>query len=78
MKEKDLIDLGFNRYDVSEEESGDEAYYYYAYNFGMISSTNDETVKGEWSVEIDFYTITITDINDLKLFIEILERNKNK
>ena len=32
MKEQDLIDLGFNRYDVSAEESGDKPYFYFTYN----------------------------------------------
>ena len=35
MKEEDLISLGFNRTDVSKEESGDEAFYYYTYDFGF-------------------------------------------
>ena len=33
MKEQDLVDLGFERIDISAEESGDEAFYYYTYDF---------------------------------------------
>jgi hypothetical protein len=76
MKEQDLIDLKFERFDVSKEESGDEAYYFYEYNFGMISNANNELVNGEW--EVDFNDVIITDIKDLKLLIDILERNENK
>ena len=76
MKEQDLIDLGFERFDVTKEESGDEAYYFYEYNFGMITDSDDVVVNDEWAVDIVFNDITITDINDLKLLIEILERNE--
>lgn len=59
MKEEDLISLGFNRTDVSAEESGDEAFYYYDYDFGgksfisLISCDNHQAEgDGYWSVEI--------------------------
>ena len=48
MKEKELIALGFNRKDVTAEESGDENdWYYYKMDFGdghlgLMSSSNDE------------------------------------
>ena len=75
MKEQDLIDLKFERFDVSKEESGDEAYYFYEYKYGMISNANDELVNGEW--EVDFNDVIITDVNDLKLLIDVLERGKS-
>ena len=53
MKEQDLIDLGFNRYDVSAEESGYKPFYYYTYNITdelcLISSDNREAKK-KWMV----------------------------
>lgn len=58
MKEQDLISLGFERTDVSKEESGDEAFYYYTYDFGfkygvsLISCDDLEAKEDGWFVEI--------------------------
>lgn len=59
MKEEQLISLGFERTDVSQEEAGDEAFHYYDYDFGnhngvsLISSDNHQAEKdGYWSVEV--------------------------
>ena len=54
MKEQDLIDLGFERNDVSAEESGHVRFYYYTYNItdelSLISSDNGEAKKDGWFV----------------------------
>lgn len=81
MKEQDLIDLGFEKIDVSAEESGDEAFYYYTYDitkdFSMISSANDEAEKEGWFVEIfDYSDIRFFRKEDLKVLINVINKNK--
>ena len=47
MKYKDLKKLGFEKQEVTIEESGDKAYSYYICNIGdfcLISSDSDQTV----------------------------------
>jgi len=80
MKEQDLLDLGFERNDVSAEESGDNPFYYYTYDitneFCLISSDDGEAKKDGWSVEMfDYSDIKITDAEDLKALIDIINRN---
>jgi hypothetical protein len=77
MTEQELIDLGFERND--DYEGGDH-YYYYTYdlskednNFCLISAANDE--PGWWVEFFNFDTIRFTDVNELKLFIDIIKRN---
>ena len=81
MKEQDLIDLGFERYDVSAEESGDFPYYYYTYDITdelcLISTDDGEAKKDGWSVEMfDYDGIKFTNLEDLKTLINIIEKNK--
>ena len=81
MKEQDLIDLGFNRYDVSAEESGDKPFFYFTYNITdelcLISSDNDEAERNGWYVELfDYDDIKFTSLEDLKTLIDVIERNK--
>ena len=85
MKEQDLIDLGFERIDVSAEESGADAFYYYIRDFGernvlsLISSSNDEVKDGEWYVEVfEDDSIRIDKLKDLEDFIEVVTRITNK
>jgi hypothetical protein len=57
MKEEDLIQLGFKRVDVSEQESGDKAFHYYTYDIGngvisLITQSNDEVDNNNWHVEV--------------------------
>lgn len=80
MKEEVLINLDFERNDVSEEESGDKAFYYFTMNFGdlcLISNANDESEKdGGYYVEVfDNMDIRIEDETDLKNLIEIFKRS---
>ncbi len=81
MKEQDIIDLGFERTDVSEIESGDDAFYYYTYDLGkgaisLISNANNEVIDGRWCVEIfEDETIKFWDVSDLKKFIDIVKKN---
>ena len=81
MKEKDLINLGFERYDISAEESGDKPYFYFTYNItdqlSLISTDNGEAERRGWYVELfDYENIEISNLEDLKTLISILERNK--
>jgi len=80
MTEQDLIDLGFKRTDVSAEESGDKAFFYYdldfAPGFELISNDNDNAVDGKWYVEFfDADGIKFADKKDLEEFINIVKRN---
>jgi len=81
MKEQDLIDLGFKRTDVSAEESGYEAFYYYDMDFGrnktlsLISPSDDEVVDDKWYVEIfQDESLRIDKLNDLIDFINMMKR----
>jgi hypothetical protein len=81
MKEQDLLDLGFNRYDVSAEESGDKSYFYFTYNVTdelcLISTDSDEAKRSGWYVELfDYDNIEISNLEDLKTLIDVIERNK--
>ena len=80
MKEQDLIDLGFERTNVSAEESGDNPFYYYTYNITnelcLISSDNEEAEKNGWFVEIfDYNGIKFTNVEDLKALMDVIKRN---
>ena len=85
MKEQDLIDLGFERVDVSAEESGDKPFFYYVKDFGeknvlsLISPPNDEVKDGEWYVGVfEDDSIRIDKLKDLEDFIEVVTRITNK
>ena len=84
MKEKDLIALGFERVDVSEEQSGDQAFYYYVYGFGngslsLISPANDEIKNNKWSVALfEDETIEFNNSSDLMGLIDLINRNTSK
>ena len=80
MKEQDIVDLGFERTDVSEIESGGEAFYYYTLDFsrgfGLITSANTDVEKDDWYVEL-FETpeINFVDKKDVKQLIDLIKRN---
>ena len=82
MKEKELIALGFERTDVTAEESGCESdWYYYTYGFGkgalnLISCDNAEAEKDGWYAEIfEDETIRFTNSSDMMALIDIINRN---
>ncbi|MDB4378318.1 hypothetical protein N9Z41_00970 [bacterium] len=80
MKEQDLIDLGFERVDVSEVESGGDAFHYYTLDFSkgfsLISNGSDEMKDGEWHVEVfEAPEINFIDKKDVKQLIDIIKRN---
>lgn len=80
MNEDIFKTLGFERVDVSIEESGfDEDYYYYELNIGdicFITCANDEAVDGKWSCSIfDSIDFTLSQESDLVTMVEIIKRN---
>ena len=81
MKEEQLISLGFERTDVSKEESGDKAFHYYTLDFGLsrgislITPANTDVLEGEWTVEIfEDDSICFFDYQDVSDFIRIVEK----
>ena len=69
--EKDLLELGFTRKDVSIEESGDIApYYYYTKDFGNYLSliSNEINTDGNITISIfdsDIYTSDLQALTEL-------------
>ena len=80
MREEDLIKLGFERTDVSKDESGDVAFHYYTYDFGLSRSISlitpaNTDVDEYWSVEIfEDDSICFFDYQDVSDFIRIVEK----
>ena len=79
MKEQDIIDLGFDK-EFGCSYGGE--YHYYVYYFGrslsLISNANDETINGEWYVDIfEEDNIRFTNKKDLERLINLLNKNKN-
>ena len=79
MKQQDLIDLGFEKVNVSSKESGSKPYFYYTYYFSngfcLITRASDEIVNGKWSVEV-FDTdesFEFKKVSELSSLITILE-----
>ena len=81
MKEEELIQLGFERVDVSEEDSGDKAFHYYTYDIGngtisLITQSNDEVEDNNWHVEVfEDTSIRFETIEDITKFIQVTEKN---
>jgi hypothetical protein len=75
--EEHLINLGFNRTDVSIEESGSDAYYYFTYDLGAFSLISSEGGSKSISVEIfDYNEFEIRDYETLVELINILNKIK--
>ena len=58
LREDHLVELGFERRDISAEESGHDPFHFYVMdlseqnpNFCLISCANDEVKDGEWYVD---------------------------
>ena len=81
IKEEELVKLGFERVDVSEEESGDKPFHYYTYDIGngtisLITQSNDEVEKDNWHVEVfEDTSIRFETIEDITKFIQVTEKN---
>jgi hypothetical protein len=86
MKEKDLIELGFERSeDQTPEMTGcNYTYHYYTLDFGddiydrwcLISNSSDKAKDEGWFVEIfDYSTFKFTNKYQLEKLIETLKYN---
>lgn len=82
--EKDLQNLGFERVDVTAEESGAGSYHYYLWepyensHLSIISSCNDEIESDKWNVYLfdDFENkIVFRNVDDVKIFMDVIKRN---
>jgi hypothetical protein len=76
MTEEELIEEGFEKVIVPIHESGDkDDYYYYKYvvNSYCTLTTNESTVasKKNWYVRCDELDLSIKDIDDVRLFINL-------
>ena len=84
MKEKELVALGFERTDVTAEESGYETdWYYYTLTLGnhlcLISSDSTEAEKDGWYVEVfEDDIIRFTNSSDVMALIDLINRNTLK
>ena len=89
MKEKDLIELGFQRSeDQTPEMTGFyRTYYYYTLDLGndtfdrfcLISNTNYEAEENDWNVRIfDHETFIFKERYQLEKLIEVLRYNEYK
>ena len=85
MKEKELVALGFERTDVTAEESGYETdWYYYTLTFGngsicLITNDNTEVEKDGWYAEVfEDETIRFTNNTDVMALIDLIKRNTIK
>lgn len=84
IKEHNLVNLGFDREDISSFESGGNPTHYYTYNFGhpqyglcLITNCENEVEKdGGWFVEL--FEVEgfkrITDLNELMDFFVTLKK----
>jgi len=88
MKEKDLIELGFQRSEdqIPEMTGYDSTYHYYTLDFGddvydrfcLISNSSDKAKNEGWSVEIfDYPTFKFTSRDQVEKLIETLKDNLN-
>jgi len=81
MKEQDLIDAGFERVDITAEDSGDKKFHYYSYDFGnhafsLITPANDEVSDGVWFAEVfEDDSIRFYDIEDVLTLISVINKN---
>ena len=80
MTEQTFIDLGFQRNEVTPEESGYEyTFYYYTVDIGdicIMSNADDEAAKNGWEAIIfDSRTLSIKGEGDLKDLVRILQSN---
>jgi hypothetical protein len=81
MTEQDLLNLGFERCDIDDE---DEKFHYYFYDLNgesgcgsLLSNSNDELGEGEWKVyawDIN-EDLVFDNVEDIKTYINVIEKN---
>lgn len=75
----DLIRLGFERVDVSAEESGDMPFYYFArrvpMGFDLLTLCDNERIDDTWVINhMGDENVWIDDVDDLSNLINILHK----
>lgn len=80
MTEQTFIDLGFERVDVSIEESGaDTPFHYYTIDIGdicIMSNDNENAETDGWHAFIfDSMTLKIKGAGDLEVLVLLLKNN---
>ena len=80
MTEQIFINLGFERNDVTKEQSGDDHdFHYYTLDIGdicIITNANDEAEQNGWEAYIfDSLTMRIKGSGDLEDLVRILKNN---
>lgn len=84
MTENELKILGFEKMEVSAEESGDKSFYYYVYEFTkgleFITQDSDNVENDKWWVEFFNTDISIRfhDFMEVQNLISIFEKAKVK
>ena len=83
MTEQVFIDLGFERNDVSMEESGcDSDFYYYTLDIGdicFITNGNDDAEEKGWECSIfDSMTLRVKGAGDLEELVKIVKLNTHE
>ena len=81
MTEKDLIDLGFDKFEQHDEE---DSFYYYSYDLNdesgpgtLLSLCNDEIENEDWKVfawDIN-ENLVFDNVEDIKTYINVIEKN---
>jgi hypothetical protein len=77
MTEQELVDFGFDKVEVSDDESQNGYdYYYYILDLlpglSLISSASDENLDGEWKVyNFDWDTKNSLDMASINHLIEV-------
>ena len=81
MKEQDLLNLGFQRFEQDDE---DDKFYYYSYDLkgesgggSLLTQADDEVVDGEWFVygwDIN-ENLRFESSEDVETYIKVLEKN---
>jgi hypothetical protein len=79
MTTEDLVRLGFERVDVSAEESGEMPYYYFEKPFtdglDLLSITDDERIAEHWVINVlGAHKVWVDNVNDLSDLIKILKK----
>jgi hypothetical protein len=78
MTQQDLIDLGFTKEEMTDDDDFD---YYYVYeiteNTTLISDSASLSGDNNWSVELfDDDKLCFKEVNELKLFINLIKMNR--
>lgn len=81
MNENDLIQAGFKRVDVKEEDVGEKDWFYYEYHFNehlsLLAYRNDNAKYGSWEWEVDFFEPIDIRFDNLDKLVSIVWLKEN-